>query len=348
MMFQAKARWAVDAAALIASVFAAVLVWRSRLDDEIKPQIIAVSTAWAFGEANWIDEDTVVFTGLPGDKTWKNGYPPPTQAYVWRIGGKDELLPTGDDKVWRACSDDGNPAYYSERGKVIWLTTWRGGHRNVVEVPPPSGGAQADIRHKTRCRKNEDKRMDGRAWVANAAGDVYLDFGSREDVLYKSTSRDIKIARKSDLHNARAITLLSPIYPTSTLTPKWDNSFVLWDETVLFSHMRESFSTIPVYRVHSNGTVQETRLVNAKALWSSSLMAYRDGYLSVTTGDGEPKLAGLYLVNEKKATRILRGYMSQPAVSPSGCRLAVNDSMGPHGKELFASRLKIIDLCAAQ
>jgi hypothetical protein len=249
-------------------------------------------------------------------------------------------------QIWRACAEGNKPAYYAERGQQMWLTIWRDGHRQVIDVWRRSKSAQANISQTTQCRQVEDERMYGRAWVANAKNDTYLDFGSsaqlREDY---QVSRNLRLAKSSDLTKAKYITLLSPISPTYVSTPAWDNSFVLYDDGDLQTYIRESLTTIPVYRIHSDGTVQETRLVNTRALWSASLMAYRDGYLSVTTGAGDPRRAGLFIVNEKKAKRVLKGFMSQPAISPSGCRLAVADDMGPGGRTLFTSRLKIIDLC---
>lgn len=310
-------------------------------------RVVGTSFPWVIGKASWIGEDTIVFAGFPGDQTWENGHPPPRRAYVWRIGGQIEQLSTDADKVRHACVNDGHPAYTSERGKQSYLTTVVGETRTEVPLPPymVGDGQQANFAGPTLCQPHMDVRVKDRRWVPNWSGSRYLDFGSR--------ALDIDVTRRDDItfetstgEQRRSLSVIdTPVSYVHAQTPEWDDSFVLWDAWAMGSERREAMRTVPVYRVSPDGSVNITHLANGRPLWSSSFIAYRDGYLVATMGDGDPREAGLFLLEETKIERVLKGYMSDPTVSPSGCRLAVSDPMGPDGKDYFMQRLKIIDLC---
>ncbi len=307
--------------------------------------VIDTSLPWVMGTASWLDENTVVFVGFPGEETWENGHPPPRRLYIWRIGGKTEQLPTGEDKVLGACANDGDPAYTLERDKHRYLTTIAGNVRTEVPAPEPTNADQANFAGPTLCRPHRDERMQDTRWVPNWSGTRYLDFGSRAPD-FDGTRPSTIVFESSAGEQRRTLTAIdTAVSYVHVQTPEWDDSFVLWDTWGLGSPRGDTLPYVPIYRVDASGSVKVSHLANGRPLRSSAFITYRDGYLVATTGAGEPDHAGLFLLGETTIKRVLKGYMIEPSVSPSGCRLAVADSMDAHGRALFMERLKIIDLC---
>ncbi|AYV46572.1 hypothetical protein CFHF_21495 [Caulobacter flavus] len=302
---------------------------------------VAMSGPWVVDQANWLDDDTVVFTGFPEETTWANDAPPPRKVYIWRIGGDLRTLPTGDDKVRQGCVDRGRLAYTA--GKDL-ITLSDDGRR---DIRPERTEDMPFSQDRSRCAPVGDIRMHGRRWAPNRSGSRYLDFGPRPppggydiDAVADISLEDPATGRRQALPSIN-----SPVSDVHVQTPRWDDSFVLWDAWGLATDRRNTLVDVPVYRVYPNGAVQVRRLANHSSLWTRSFVAYRDGYLAATAGSGQAEHAGLFLLSEAKAERVLKGFMMEPVVSPSGCRLAVNDHIDLRGRNLPMFRLKIIDLC---
>jgi hypothetical protein len=348
------------ATALIAAGVAGASYWLSPAHAErAKVTVVGTSAPWAVDDPTWLDEDTVVFTGFPGDVPLTPNYPPPRKVYVWKIGGEAEVYPTRPPgrEVGYACAEHGliyydfKRAYDPKRGADQLPTEGMGGPpgQEVPRFPPgPSFTSPVNsiqLSRRPSCDRYVDPRMNGRWWLPNASRSTYLDFGSLAD-----SYADLGNTRSVSLESASGAdrrSLSIPDFkatPADTLTPAWDDSFVLWNGRDSFSLERETWPSIPVFRISKSGEVTVTRLVNTPALWSSALVAYRDGYLAVTSAAGDPDKAGLFVVDEERATRVYKGFVGGAGISPSGCRVAFVDSM-VNGRPSYGGHLKIIELC---
>src|SRR4051794_13705522 len=78
-----------------------------------KARVLGTSAPWAMDDPTWLDEDTVVFTGFPGNVPLTPNYPPPRKVYIWKIGGEAQVYPTRPSgrEVSYACAERGRMYY---------------------------------------------------------------------------------------------------------------------------------------------------------------------------------------------------------------------------------------------
>lgn len=306
-------------------------VWDARLYPEL-------STTTFY----WVDNETVLFKANvdPKPGTTDEMRRRTQSIFLWRLGEDPKLqAPNGDHycatKGWiRYAIVEGRPQI--GQGRVVWMAGPPGQEREVAEEPF-KGTANNDrrwIEPADECRRKVEPDMAGHFWVTDPSFRYRLDFGTS---LAAVTAHDpdprpiVLIAGDGASRTSLPVTTADAA-PGCTHFHRFDGAFLLWDcrKVVDPDQWRAKNNCWPIWRVEPESGATTARGCLPFGPWVGNAIdivpaRQRLHFVvhGISKGDGkDPGPAGLYRLDEGGAARrILAGFLSNPVVSPDGCRV---------------------------
>jgi hypothetical protein len=102
-------------------------------------------------------------------------------------------------------------------------------------------------------------------------------------------------------------------------------------------------ASIPIWWLRPDGRVTETKL-HTDARFGVWIFAMRPGLFFISHGYSV-NMDGLFFASESTAKRVLKGFIEGYAVSPDGCKIAV-DHNGNYSGSAGLGTLKVVDVCS--
>lgn len=294
----------------------------------------------------WLDNQRIVFIGSkPGETRIERGLKfPRNDLFTWNIATGEIRREAELSNTSGICIAPGHVRYHFERDGVAIVRFGEFGrtHENEVDVQAMNDGIL--VVSPVSCREYNPKLLKRRY------GDWALPLLERGEYLDKTSGHYLEPMRYFPPDGTDPIPL--PKIPNRNVFPI--PRFSEYLGKYVFEEMRSrSGSEYPqrMWLLDRNGNVEE--MVLPAGPWmagSVGAMPARDGWVMFSHAQGLKGgfgAAGIYLVQDKKATRLMTGYPHAFAVSPDGCKAAVAIETEAR-RETARPRVWMIDLCAKE
>jgi hypothetical protein len=339
-------------------------VERDRLSSVTSGDIVAVERIF------WYDNNTLVFDGHRRNEKGPGLRQP--DLYIWHPG---QDRPTkhaegawfrGDPALGAAhlCAAEGR-IVYGTGPEIVDPTTKT---KTVPVMSGPIGHEQPDrLSFKitdgvpkfselvgVRCDHLFDPAMAGREWTLNYKRTHVLDLGKIAQVKYPDGSEPEGIIGSSVLRpvdsekgvtlpiDADAIRYAWKIHPLS-----WtDGFFATGEDRMSLGVDKNPFKAVPFYFIGIDGKVDAFEFPVSDQMYGSRAIPTKGGiyFASINRsgrGQGSVDYSGLFKLDRStlKLTRVMSGRYFPRAVSPNGCRIALESAGDANGE------IAVVDVC---
>ena len=300
---------------------------------------------------DWIGNDTLVFIGYPvhtRTQTW---------LYAWDLKKSPKQLLEG---VSNFCIND-NSIMLGKRDPIAERTK-----HYRIQLPSASVeylGDQKPIegfsyRSRYNCQSYPTPQpLLRHNWEELKPGDGYLDFGA------DGFKRGYAVTHLDKSLQRRRVTGIKVDVPILTEISSWNPQpgYLLQPMGIGSAKRRDWIKTNGLTAWHLDRDLRGHAIKVPAGPWVNTdggdilILKAHDGLVITTSGfdrDGSPGTAGAYLVQpDGRYQRLETGFVSQPAMSADGCRLAYafQEYLGHHSRPHEGDRiLVVVNLCAKQ
>jgi hypothetical protein len=336
-------------------------------------QIYPEGRSWFY----WVDDDQLLFNGHAAAKPRDaaEGALRTSALYLWRLGEAAQKLGgrSAGSTAW-GCARDGWIRYTKQRidgatGRHIgYFVEGPPGAEQEQAPPPPSSvpigrqgiwsGDSRWIEPAPRCAPNADPTLAGHQWVSDPDQRYRLDFGR----LLPTNHPDpppVFLMRSGGTERTPLPMTTQQATASCTHAHRFDGAFLVWDCFRISDRerWRANNDCWPIWRVDPRTTdTSKTCLPFGPWRDQVSLIPTKVGlfFTSRSVTSDEPHdmgASGLYALRDGAAQRILVGGITDPVVSPSGCRVAfayVRDNAAARYGNPGSPTIIVVDLCTAR
>jgi hypothetical protein len=301
------------------------------------------------GEVHWIDNERILFAGYEGSgsDTDSTKTPGRTRLYTWNWSTRQAAAHADLPEADYICYSNGFISYAVLKNGARYIREGKLGAEAERQWVPSAPGSKID-RNDITC-----KDLD-----FGAAGNVYPGFlfiPLRSGDGYYGWKRTDSSAEESLMYFLPAGAKKKPIALPIKAGEKRRISYsehraaYVIERSELSKRDKDKVPGGKVWLLFPSGKVSEVQIPDGP--WLRATWGYaptRKGWVVASRATGRKSNfdagdAGIYLVSDKKAERLITGFPGIPAVSPDGCRIAsvVNPLTGPG----LRATLRVINLC---
>jgi len=313
----------------------------------------------------WLDENTVLFAGLVNEGVSPKKYVSGAyRLFLWPAGGK--AIPVAEQR-WTGGENAGT--YCAAKGAIYYVGY--ASRLNEVQRNDIFGGAPGQEERLTEeqffgpqnttkaiggpslrwgCLPIVDTRMGGRRWYASSAGDFYISLGTYDEIPLHDANVGVTLFDSGSMQTWK----FERVDPSAGCVQYFDNlrAFLVWNctaEPQSDDDFETQISCLSYWVVHTDepGIV---RHCVPSALHDAlfSLHLSKLGVLVVSRYLDDR--GGIYLIQDGQAEQFLKGLITQPRLSPDGCKLAFNYLRDVRSEAGYSSHLRtpaVLDVCGA-
>lgn len=313
----------------------------------------------------WLDDERVIFNGskpddielIDGRRVWRHA------IYVWDLkSGK--VTKYAESAKATLCYADGHIRYSRVEGD------------DVVVISGPIG-KETETRRIRRGVSHKAKPEDW-GWNTELSCDNYrpqppypligrkIALKRRHGFLYLGTNtlpaekrRPVTYFQHESKHEITLPVQRWELNSSEIKATDFNDSYLITPTAQIFDKsdrcVPKNFSR-HIYRFTTDGRVETVQLPPHDAIRCyveiRGFTEVRAG-ITVRVNTGRLRTSGLHLIQGRRITLVLRGWTSDSAVSPNGCRMALgvsspDDQRKPITAEFNRGHLKIVDFCSKE